>query len=232
MAAFFSFALSFPTVIYSFFLCVSVILWLLTIVGVLDLNTGDADLGDIGDADVGDLAHPGDLMVESHEGGASTAAEAMGLLSRMGLSGVPVTLLVTLLALFGWLISYFIQLLLLSHIPLIILYYPAGLVAFFVALAASIWITARVCKPLRKAFRNSHAASNRSFIGQTATVTSMSVSSTYGEATINNDGSAFILHIRADAANKFKRGDKVVLLEFVSGENAYRVISESEFQGL
>ena len=108
MELFLQTALSFPTAIYSFLLCVAVIYWLVVAAGLLEVDLLDVEA---------------DSMME----GGQTEGLA-GLLYRLKLDGVPVTLVLTLLFFFAWFACYFIELWLLRHLPLGILRYPFGLV--------------------------------------------------------------------------------------------------------
>lgn len=207
-------ALSFPTIVFSFFLCLTTILWLLTILGVLGLETGEFD---------------GDLDVDSD---GILAAEIMGFLSRFGLNGVPITIVISLISILGWAITFPIQSYILSHITVSIIYYPLALLVFFLASIVSIYLTAKICKPLRNSLKEQEAVSKRHLIGRLATVRSLSVTESYGEATLNDGGAGLILRIRDDQNQNFKRGDKVILLEFLENSEAYRVISEDEFKGI
>lgn len=230
MENFLNSAFSFPTAVYSVFLGVSAILGLLTIFGLFDLDTGDiGDVGDIGDA--GDLAPSpdGDIFTDPH----TVTGEFIGVLSRFGLNGVPITIIVALISFFGWLISYHIQFWLLSSLaPVWFVYYPAGLVAFVAALYVATMITAQCCKPLRKIFKTHYAPSKHGFVGQTAVVRDPITTAYGGEAVLNNDGAVLILKIFADKPQRIKRGDKVVLLEYQPHKKGYLVVTEDEFKGL
>lgn len=215
--SFLGYMLSFPTVIYSFFLCICIILWLLTVLGLLGLEGAEIDASDIGDAGAGPDYH--------------IAGEAMGLLSRFGFNGIPITLLVTLLALFGWVISFLAQSLILKHFSSIF-YYLAGLVVFLVSFVATVYLTAIVCRPLRIVFKSQTALRNKHLIGRVVTVSSLTVDSNYGEAFMEDGGAGLLLQIRAHVQQQLKKGDKVVLLEYLQDISAYRVISEEEFKGI
>jgi len=89
-----------------------------------------------------------------------------------------------------------------------------------------------IIRPLRPMFRKFEATGTKTIIGQTAVVRSGKVNPTFGEATMDDGGAGLILKIRAGGANSFKRGDRVVLLEYLESEHAYRVVSEEEFSGL
>lgn len=212
MEIFLQTALSFPTVLFSFLLCVAILYWCVAALGIIEV-----DLLDIEADSALDSVQPEGLA---------------GLLLRLGLSGVPVTLVLTLLFFFAWSVSYFIELLLLSYLPLGFLRYPLGLIVAVAALVVAVPVSAALCKPLRPLFRKLEATSSTSVLGQTAVVRSGRVTLSHGEAVLENGGAGLILRVRADEARDFKRGDRVVLLEYLEAEHAYRVITEDEFKGV
>ena len=215
MTEFLQAIMSFPTIVYTFFLCICLILGLLTIIGVLGFEVGDIDLD--ADMDAGEGLNP---------------AEAVGFLSRFGLGGVPITLVVSFLSLFGWFFSLAFQIFLLNYINIAFLYYLVALVSFLLSLVIAVFFTAIVCKPLRKAFKSQDGILNCHLIGQVAIVRSGSVTMTYGEAVMDYAGAGLLLRIRAEEGREFKKGDRVVLLEYLEDVQAYRVISEDEFRGI
>ncbi len=205
-------ALTFPTVLFSFLLCVAILYWCVAALGILEV-----DLLDIEADSALDSVQPEGLA---------------GLLLKLGLNGVPVTLVLTLLFFFAWALCYFVELLLLRYLPLGMLRYPLGLIVACAALVLAVPVSAMLCKPLRPLFRKLEATSSKSVLGQTAVVRSGRVTLQHGEAILEDGGAGLILRVRADEACGFKRGDRVVLLEYLEGEHAYRVITEDEFQGL
>lgn len=213
--------LSFPTVIFSFFLCICVILWLLTILGLFGFEAVDVDVDADIDFDVGDLA--------GNHG--SVAGEAMGFLSRFGLNGVPITLMVTLLSLYGWMIAFFSQSLLLSHLGGLF-YYLGGIAVFVGALIISVFLTGKTCKPLRGIFKSQDAVSNRQLLGHVAVVRSLSSDGSFGQALLEDGGAGLLLQICAYPEHGIKSGNRVVLLDYQAETGAYRVISEDEFKGI
>jgi hypothetical protein len=205
-------ALAFPTVLFSFALCLAILYWLIAALGILEVDVLDGDFGPDGEG----------LELEG----------LAGLLLRLGLGGVPVTLVLTLLVFFAWFASYFVELLLLRHLPLGWLRYPLGLAVAAAALLPAVPLTGLLCRPLRRLFRKVEAPTTRSLLGQVVQVRSATVTQGFGEADLDDHGAGLILRIRADQGLGFKRGDRVVLLEYLEGEHAYRVVSEDEFKGL
>lgn len=206
-------ALSFPTVLYSFLLCLALLYWFIVALGLLDVDL---------------LNLEADSALES----AGQTEGLAGLLFKLKLNDVPVTLVFSLLAMFAWLFSYFFELFLLRHLPLGLLRYPLGLLVAVGALVLAVPLCATLCRPLRPLFRKLEATSSRTVLGQTAVVRSGKVTLEHGEAVLENGGAGLILRVRADEVRGFKRGDRVVLLEYLSAEHAYRIITEDEFSGV
>lgn len=213
MELFLQTALSFPTAIYSFLLCVAVIYWLVVAAGLLDIDLLDIEADSV------------------MEGTGQTEGLA-GLLYKFKLDGVPVTLVLTLLFFIGWFACYFIELWLLRHLPLGLLRYPLGMVVVAGVLLLAVPGCAVLCRPLRPLFRKVEAISSKTVLGQVAVVRSGKVTLSHGEAVLEDGGAGLILKVRADEALGFKRGDRVVLLEYLAAEHAYRVITEDEFRGV
>ena len=81
-----------PTIVYSVLLCVALVYWLLGIIGLVDVSHHGIDF------DHGGMeAHGGDVHAEGdHTPTVASYAVAFGL------TGVPLSLVLTLLAIFGW----------------------------------------------------------------------------------------------------------------------------------
>lgn len=202
-------ALSFPTVLFSFLLCLAIIYWAIVALGLVGVDLLDVE-------------------ADSLLAGDGVAA----LLSKLKLNGVPVTLVLSLLFAGSWFLSYFAELLVLSHLPLGLLRYPLGLVVAVVALGLSLPVAALICSPLRPLFHKAEAVTSKSVLGQTAVIRSGRVTLEHGEAVLEDGGAGLILKVRAEEAKGFKRGDRVVLLEYLEAQHAYRVITEDEFRGI
>lgn len=213
MEIFLQTVLSFPTVLFSFMLCLAVIYWAIVALGMIDIDLLDVEA---------------DSLFE----GTGNAEGLAGLLIKFKLNGIPLTLVLTLLFFFSWFITYFAELFVLSHLDLGLLRYPLGLVLAVIALFIAAPISALVCSPLRPLFHKMEAPNSRSVIGQTAVIRSGRVTLEHGEAILQDGGAGLILRVRADEALAFKRGDRVVLLEYLEAQHAYRVITEAEFRGI
>lgn len=208
---------SFPVVIFSGLVTICVLYWLVASIGVLTVDCLDIDF----DIDVKQLSTD------------NPASGFSGLLMKLGFNEVPMTLVITLIALFGWSICYFsfrFFMMPISHYALI--YYLLGLIIFITAFIAAVYLTAFTIKPLRPIFSKLNTAnSHKSLLGQTVEIRSSTVSETKGEATYEDGGAGLILQVRCNESYQFKRGDKAILLSYDKTNNSYEIISLDEFNG-
>jgi hypothetical protein len=201
---------SFPTAIYTFALAICTLYWLLAIIGIVDLEL------DI-------------LEFDGIESNASTAEALTGVMLRFGLNGVPVTLIISFLSLFGWLTSYYGVHYISPLLPQGIFYYIFGLIILLASFWFALLLTALVVKLLRPFFCKVEQQTSKSLLGKTAIVRTSKVTDSFGEVFLDDGGAGLILKVRAIDDQKFIKGDRVVLLEYVESRNIYRVILEQDF---
>ena len=211
---------SFPTVFFTFFLLIVVLYWLVAVLGLVDLDVLDFD---IPDAD-------GSLDINP-DTGLTNANVLAGVMLRFGLYGVPVTIILSFIALFGWFLCYYLVHFLFGFIPDGFISFLVGIPILLVSLYVSVMITATVIKPLRPLFKKSSQDTLKRVLGQTAIVRTSRVDNNFGEALLEDGGAGLILKVRTIEGTTFQKGDRVVLLEHDKQKNVYRVISEAEFNG-
>ena len=201
MQTFLDIALSFPTLIFSVLLAVAVGYWLLTLLGLMDT----------------DLLELGGIGGEGDPGGVS------GVLLRFGLDGLPIALIVTGVCLFAWVMSYFADFLLLRPLdPGLLRTALAGMMMLAVFVVA-IPLTGLALHPLRPLFANLAGPEAASFLGREAIVRSPKVGPSQGEVDLDDGGAGLILKARCHD-EEFLRGERVVLVEYLPEQNAYRII--------
>lgn len=212
---------SFPTAIFTFFLALVALYWLVAVLGLVDI--------DILDIDLPDFDGPTGLNADSE---IPTPDALAGLMMKFGLHGVPVTITVSFISLFGWLLCYYLVYFLLGFFPEGVLKYLAGIPIFIASLFVATMITAVVIRPLRQLFNKAQQHTEKIVLGQIAVVRTSRVDHHFGEATLEDGGAGLILKVRTIGEQVFKRGDSVVLIEYLENENIYHVISEKEFSGI
>ena len=209
---------SFPTVFFSFFLAVTVLYWLVAVLGFVSIDILDFNIDD----PTGDFG----VNTQTEHGTVDVLA---GLLLKLGLNGVPVTIIISFLSLFGWLTSYYAVYLIFPWVPDGLLEYVVGIPILLGALYISSLITSVLIKPLRPLFEKATSNTSKRVLGQTAIVRTSKVDNSFGEATMDDGGAGLILKVRTDGDTVFKKGDKVVPFAYQQDSNSYLVISEDEF---
>ena len=153
MTEFLHTALTFPTLPYSILLAFCVVYWLLAATGLVDIDAIDGLLS-------------GDGGGDSHH-----ATDSAGLLARLGLGGVPIMIVLTVLSFFGWLATYFVHLLVLQYLPAP-LRLLGGIVTLIGALAPGVFITSLLLRPVRKLMVKLRPPVAPSLLGRAGTVIS------------------------------------------------------------
>jgi len=201
----FAVASQFPTVIYSVLLGIVVIYWLIGMLGLIDLDfAGDVDI----DADI-------DADIDVNVGGLT------GLFLTFGLTGIPFTLVISIIILICWLISFYLQLYLLTWLPDGWLYYLIGALSDFVVFLISLPITAVVIRPLKGMFKSVETATSNHLVGKEAIIATGKVSATFGQARVFNEGAEILLDVRCDAEHTLRMGDKALVIEYLTDSHTY-----------
>ncbi|MBV1920937.1 MAG: hypothetical protein KUG73_09665 [Pseudomonadales bacterium] len=210
---------SFPTVFFTFFLALSMVYWCIAALGLIDVDALDFDGVDV----------DGEIDINT-DTSISSADVVAGLIMRLGLRGVPVTIIITLISLIGWILCYYTVYVLFDWIPEGIFRYLISLPIIAGCLYVAAVMTAIAVKPFRRLFEKMEQKTEKKVLGQTAIVRTMRVDSGFGEATLEDGGAGLIFKVRAIGEITFEKGDRVVLLEYVKENNTYNVISEEDFK--
>lgn len=213
MDVFLSNITSFPVVVYTFLLMVVVFYWLLALLGAMDIEILDADI-DL-DTDV-DLEMDTDVDAQGLGG-------VTGFMLKWGLTGVPVTVVISLLILISWQLSYFVVSLLFPLLPWEGLKTLFGFALLIISFFVAVPLTAIIIKPLKKLFVSHSAVKKASLIGLECVVKTGSVTNTFGQAELEDGGAGMILDVRADETLNIKKGDSVILIDYDETEGSYLV---------
>ena len=214
MTEFLNAILAFPTVLFTIPLGVVVVYWLFVILGALDINLlGDADLDGHGhasghldaqghaDGHGHDGHHDGDA--DGHEGGLA------GLIQTLGLGGVPVTLMLSLLILTAWVFCLSGTEWLGRDAP----DWQRNLAALL-SLAGAVPVTGFLIRPLRRLFRTISAPQHRDLLGKLCTITTLRVDERYGQAEVEDGGAGLIVQVRSTDPGRLSRGDRAVIFDY------------------
>ncbi len=223
---------SFPTIVFTGALALVLLYWLVVIFGALDLDVLDSLLG----LDAVDAAFEGG--VESLEGmadgAAEGAAEAMdaaegdlseqssggllaGILTIMGVRGVPLTVVGTFIVLWAWILSYLATRLFGSLAATAIF----GLVIALASGLSACVLAAMTTRPLRKLFVTQSAPRRASLVGKMCTVLSARVDDHSGRGEIEDGGAGFVAEVRCTSDNDFVRGSQALVYRYESEQEIF-----------
>jgi hypothetical protein len=213
MISFLDAASSFPSVIYTVLLGVVLVFWLLSLIGIVDLDSGpviEAELHTDADVDeIGDLA---------------------SYLVALGLNGVPFSVVLSLLVLVSWTVTCLAAMWLLPLVPTSLLRIVAGLVVMLFALAVAIPVTARLIRPLRGLFVAHTAISNAALVGQACKVLTASVDEKFGRAEVAMRGASVNIRVWAETPNTLGKGSLARILDYDTAAARYLIAADDRIE--
>ncbi|RSZ60877.1 ubiquinone biosynthesis protein [Massilia atriviolacea] len=198
---------SFPTAIPTVLLAVLMVYWTLSIVGLVDMGES-VDLH----VDGVDGAHE---LPDVH-----TLA---GYLVALGLGGVPLSVVASVLVFCTWLATALLQQYLLAWVPTAPLRVAAGVGVLLFAGALSIPIAARVLKPLRGLFVKHGARSNESLVGFDCRISTGSVDRHFGRADVEAHGASINIRVWAAVPNALDKGARAIIVAYDPATQQYEV---------
>jgi|SRR5690606_6916164 len=199
---------SFPVVVYTFILFIVVFYWVLALIGSVDIELFDTDI----DVDVAS-----DIEVEGLGG-------VTGFMLKWGLTGVPVTVVISLLAVIAWMVCYFIVSIGYPLIPFESIKPLIGVVVLIISFIAAIPLTTLLIKPFKGLFVTHTAVRKVSLIGKDCIVKTGLVNNDFGQAVLEDGGAGMLLDVRADSALGIKKGDWVILVDYDENDGSYTVV--------
>jgi hypothetical protein len=186
-------ALGFPAVVFSFALLVVIGYWVLVMLGGLGIDAldGDSDAGSDGD-------------------GADS-----GVLHGLGLGGVPVTVVLSLLIAVAWFVSL-AGTVLLDGVDAPGLALALLSVAVLVVAVVCAWFVARLLLvPLRRMLPSGQEPSRTDFVGLTCVVRTGRVGADFGQAEVTaRDGSSAIVQVRQTGADQLTAGSTALIYDY------------------
>lgn len=204
---------TFPVVVYTFLLIIVLLYWMMAFLGVVDIEMFDADVEIETDFET-------EVSINPDAEGLSGLA---GFMLNWGLTGVPITVVLSLLIVTSWLICYLATSLIFNYIPIGFIRYALGAGLLFVCFAVSIPLTAWTIRPFKGLFIAHTAVKKNALIGKECEVTTGQVNEDFGQATLEDGEAGMILSIRAPANKEIKKGDKVILIEYIEKDDCYNV---------
>lgn len=207
MQEFLDIVLAFPTIVFTVLMGISVIFWLMVVVGGVG--------GELLSVDV-------DLDVDVDAGG-------FELLSVLGIGKVPLTIWAGVFVFWGWIISFFTV----YHLQdVVAINFLIGSVILALTTVISIPLSGAVVFPIRLLFEgDSGSQTGDALVGTEVFISTNRVDRGFGRARCIVDGAEIILSVRCHIDNNLSRGDTAYIIEYNDADNTYRVKSHDAFFG-
>lgn len=228
-----------PTLPWTCLLLAALVYWVTVILGALDMDVlggadghGHAHGADVGHGDVGH-GHGADAGHGHGEGLADGAAAKEGvlamLLSALKLRSVPVTISLSLLALFAWIVSFVLA----RHVgPLLPL--PAVLTAgveLVLSAVVGLLCTSVAVRPLAPLFRAKQGTRHDELVGKVVRVTTGRVDGKFGEAKLEDGGAGLQLQVRCADPDALARDDEALILGWNAETESFEVEPMRSIEG-
>ena len=220
---------SLPTLPWTCLVIASMVYWLTVILGALDIEVlGGAEgkaMADVGHAhELGDVGgHHG--HGEGHDGLADGAAAKEGvlssLLSALKLRSVPVTVSLSFLGLFGWIVSYLLAKNAAPLLPLPTL--ATGALVFVVTLATSLFMTSAAVRPLAPLFARKQGTKHVDLVGKVVRITTGRVDGKFGEGHLDDGAAGLQLQVRCADPDALARDDEALILGWDPKSESFEV---------
>lgn len=178
-------SLAFPAVPFTVLLLVVIGFWVFTLIGLADHHVLD------GHHDI----------------------DAGGMLAGLGFGQVPVTVVISLMTLFSWVVTL-IGTALLLELPLA-LRIGLGIGVLLIALVVAWAITRVFVAPLRKVFEPEPFVSRVDLVGRSCLIKTGSVTADFGQAEVSSPGGGTsIVQVRVHEDETLRLGDTALIFEY------------------
>jgi hypothetical protein len=222
-----------PTLPWTCLVLASVVYWLTVIVGAIDLDVlGSADgHGAMGHGhDVGDVGHADGA--DGHglaDGAAAKEGVLSALMSALKLRSVPVTISLSFLGLFGWIVSYLLTKNLVPHSPLPTV--ATQTLVFVLSLATSLVGTSASVRPLAPLFAKKQGTKHRDLVGKVVRITTGRVDGKFGEGHLDDGAAGLQLQVRCADPDALARDDEALILGWDPKTESFEVEPMSTIDG-
>lgn len=221
---------SYPTVIFTVLLGVSLALGILVLMGALgpELFATDLDLDSEFGLEAATAGPEGAAEAASAAASEGTAEAGKGLLGTLLAfvkpRNVPMILALSLWSLFGWVLTGILCSTLLPSLNFAPLWVVSSLLGLAGAMG-SFALSSIVLRPLSRAFKPEVMVYREDIVGQTVVVDTSRVDREFGSAKASDGGSGLVISIRCDRENSLTRGSKALVVSYDPKREVYEVSS-------
>jgi hypothetical protein len=217
-------ALTFPTIIFTVLLGISLGYWSLVITGLFGPEALDGVVdGALDGAVEGAAALTAPDDDEPKPGALALSEPKRGLLARYELRRVPVTVSFSLFTFFSWVLCHVTSLTAGAALDALVARGVWGSAVMVVAVFVSLRLTSWAIVPIAPFFSGSQSLTNDELVGQIARVKTIRVTRKVGQATVTTTGGSLIVTVRADESLGLTKNDRVMLVEYDPEQRAFEV---------
>lgn len=218
---------SLPTLPWTCLVVASIVYWLTVILGALDIEV----LGGAEGKAVGKLGHGHELGHghahdgHAHDGHAELGDAAAGkgvlasLLSALRLRSVPVTITLSLLGLFGWIVSYVLA----KNVTLPLPTLASDAIVLAVSSLVSLLATSAAVRPLAPLFATRQGTKHDDLVGKVVRITTGRVDGRFGEGHLEDGGAGLSLQVRCADPDVLRRDDEALILGWDAASESFEV---------
>jgi membrane protein implicated in regulation of membrane protease activity len=136
---------------------------------------------------------------------------------------VPFSIVATLLVFFTWLPTALLHEYVLARLPAGALQWAGGAAILMAAAAFSVWMSARLVRPMRHLFVRHHAPENRSLVGRTCRIVTLMVDEKFGRAEVQASGANLNIRVWASSPNSLGKDALAVIVAYDEASQQYEV---------
>lgn len=214
MDAFLQAIMGFPSVVYTALLGAVLIYWAVVLVMGIDVDN-QADASHHGpELDSLDHAHhDGELDGGDphHHGALDTAHDVFDLLGTVALKRVPLTVRLSLVVIFAWLVSVLAWISLAPLMPAALPLWTLRATLAVVSALAGLRLAGWAARPLVPVFTPKHAPSQSALAGRDGEVTTGRVDRSFGQILVNDGGAGLLVDARYEGGAPLPKGARVVV---------------------
>lgn len=208
--------LSLPTGIYTVLLTVATTYWLAVILGGMDIDIlGGGPIDGIDGA--ADALDGGDLDLDAGDGG------FLGLLSTVGLRGVPLTFSLSVLILWSWALCFLGMHYLAPIAPAALPVWLVSLVVLVASFLLGVLGASVSVRPFQRVFKTHQAPTKLAFIGRPCTITTATVDAKFGQAFCEDGGAGLVISVRYEGKSAPRKGQRALLVDYDPARDVFTV---------
>ncbi len=195
-------ATSFPAVVWTVLVLISTAFWFVTAILGLGADGFEAEF----DLELGD----GAASAADTAGG---TASLLGLVGALGLNQAPLTIVATMVSLFGWLPTMLVVQAAGSSVST-----PVGIVVLTASVPLALVAAGRLARPIGTLYDPNRGTSHDDLVGRICTLRTQRTDDRFGQADVTDStGADHVIQVRCPEPNDLTRGSRALIVDVDDG---------------